>query len=393
MEAQLPRAAAPTGSRSNRRLSSSRLLLAIVGLLAMAFAAPSADAAGYRTANFTVDAPTPRLAKEIGDAAEQYRSQLAQEWLGKSLPNWAKPCPIKARVAPGMDAGGATSFIFDRGEVFGWRMEVQGSRERILDSVIPHEVTHTIFASHFRQPIPRWADEGACTTVEHHSEVSKMENNLIEYLQTRRSIPFSNMFAMKEYPSDILPLYAQGHSLARFLIDQRGKREFLAFLGDGLADENWIRAVHQRYGYRSLLALQNSWQNWVVQGRPPLQLAANAQTDTILVASYETPNAGPAPPAPSQQAWIQPARSTATLRGQNPNPITPTTATPLMTLSASGISGPIVRRPQGEIASHAPWTAVSKMSPAVAQAPATARTPTGWTASVYDARVGGRILR
>ena len=37
---------------------------------------------------------------------------------------------------------------------------------RILDSVLPHEITHTIFATHFGQPLPRWADEGACTTVD-----------------------------------------------------------------------------------------------------------------------------------------------------------------------------------------------------------------------------------
>ncbi len=245
----------------------------------------TAQAAGYRTANFTVDAPTPQLAKEIGDSAERWRSQLAQEWLGKELPNWSKPCPIKAKVASSLGAGGATSFIFDKNEVFDWRMNIQGSRERILDSVLPHEVTHTIFASHFRQPLPRWADEGACTTVEHRSEISKQENMLIEFLQTRRGIPFSHMFAMKEYPSDVLPLYAQGHSLSKFLIDQRGKHEFLEFLADGLEDENWPRALHQRYGYPDLLTLQNSWMDWIRQGRPQLQLAA----DAVLVASHEAP--------------------------------------------------------------------------------------------------------
>ena len=61
-------------------------------------------------------------------------------------------------------------------------MSIQGSRQRILDSVLPHEVTHTIFASHFRQPLPRWADEGACTTVEHASERAKQEKMLIEFL-------------------------------------------------------------------------------------------------------------------------------------------------------------------------------------------------------------------
>ncbi len=230
----------------------------------------SALGAGYRTANFTVDAPTPQIARQIGDTAEHWRREMALEWLGKELPDWSKACPIKARVSPQLGAGGATSFVFDQGEVFGWRMEIQGSLQRILDSVLPHEVTHTIFASHFRRPLPRWADEGACTTVEHQSEISKQETMLIEFLQTHRGIPFSSMFAMKEYPQDVLPLYAQGHSLAKFLIAQRGKHTFLVFLEDGMQDENWPRAIHETYGYRNLLTLQNTWMDWIQQGRPEI---------------------------------------------------------------------------------------------------------------------------
>ncbi len=257
--------------------------------------------AGYRTTNFTVDAPTRQLAKEIGDMAEHWRRELAKEWLGKELPPWSKSCPIKARVSPRLGAGGATSFVFDEGEVFGWRMDIQGSRERILDSVLPHEVTHTIFASHFRKPLPRWADEGACTTVEHRSEISKQENMLIEFLQTRRGIPFSSMFAMKEYPQDVLPLYAQGHSLAKFLISQRGKRAFLAFLNDGMADENWPRAIREAYGHPNLLALQNSWMDWIRHGRPAIAPAAEG----ILVAAHD--------------AAIDPSSPQGTvIRGQDP---------------------------------------------------------------------------
>jgi hypothetical protein len=248
-----------------------------LGLLAVVHCAAFAGA-GYRTQNFTVDAPTPQLAKEIGDFAEKYRKELAIEWLGKELPAWSKPCPIKARVEQNLGAGGATSFVFDRGEVFGWRMDIQGSRERILDSVLPHEITHTIFACHFRQPLPRWADEGACTTVEHHSEISKQENMLIEFLQTRRGIRFDEMFKMTEYPQDVLPLYAQGHSLAHFLISQYGKQAFLEFIADGLTDRNWPRAIKANYGYADLLTLQNSWLGWVKEGRPQLQLASNAKT-------------------------------------------------------------------------------------------------------------------
>ena len=89
---------------------------------------------------------------------------------------------------------------------------------RILDSVLPHEVTHTIFATHFRRPLPRWADEGACTTVEHHSERQKQQMFLIDFLHTGRGIAFNQMFAMKEYPQDVMPLYSQGYSLARYLV-------------------------------------------------------------------------------------------------------------------------------------------------------------------------------
>jgi hypothetical protein len=224
------------------------------------------------------------MARQIGAMAEHWRRELALEWLEKELPPWSKACPIKARVSPQLGAGGATSFVFAQGEVFDWQMEIQGSLQRILDSVLPHEVTHTIFASHFRRPLPRWADEGACTTVEHPSEISKQENMLIEFLQTHRGIPFSTMFVMKEYPRDVLPLYAQGHSLAKFLIAQRGRHAFLAFLEDGMKDENWPRAIHETYGYRNLLSLQNSWMGWIQQGRPEFLPV----TETTLAAAAAT---------------------------------------------------------------------------------------------------------
>ncbi len=269
-------------ARFARVISTSALLVCICLLPT----SRSVEAAGYKTTNFVVSAPTPELCKEIGDQAEVYRRQLAIEWIGKELPAWSKPCPINAQVADNLGAGGATSFIFDRGEVFGWKMNIQGSRQRILDSVLPHEVTHTIFASYFRQPLPRWADEGACTTVEHSSEIAKQQRNLIQFLKSGRGIPFSQMFAMKEYPQDVMPLYAQGYSLSEWLIENRGRKEFLSFVGDGMQDDNWPRAVREHYGFPNLFALQNAWNDWVKQGRPHItpetsslgQIASNSST-------------------------------------------------------------------------------------------------------------------
>lgn len=253
-----------------------------------------AQAATHRSANFVVKAPTPALAAEIGRESERLRRELAIEWLGKEMPAWTSPCPITAQVSPSLGAGGATSFVFDRGEVFGWEMNIQGSRERVLDSVLPHEITHTIFACHFRQPLPRWADEGACTTVEHDSEVKKQERMLIRFLKTGKGIPFSRMFAMKDYPPDVMPLYSQGHSLATFLIERRGKKAYLEFIADGLRDENWPAAVQRHYGHENLYVLQNTWLDWVKQGRPRL-MPENPATEAPATAVAG--NASPVRPA------------------------------------------------------------------------------------------------
>lgn len=273
-----------------------------IGALVLCLLASVAEAARYQTTNFIINAPTPELAKEIGDTAEYWRQELAIKWLGKEMPPWSRACPIKADVAPHMGAGGVTTFVFDRGEVFDWNMTVTGSRERVLDSVLPHEITHTIFACHFRQPLPRWADEGACTTVEHKSEIAKQEDLLIRFLKTGKGIPFAQMFAMKEYPQDVLPLYAQGHSLTRYLIGTYGQAKFLEFLADGMGDENWPRAVKQHYGHDSLYALQNDWLGWVKQNRP--ELPGESQGGQVMLAS----NTAPATPQPP----ITPADSVAT---------------------------------------------------------------------------------
>lgn len=276
-----------------RQTGLSRFVIATALLVVLTLCEPTL-AARFTTSNFVVNAPTPELAKDIGEAAEHWRRVLAIDWLGKEMPAWSRPCPIRADVAPGLGAGGVTTFVFDRGEVFDWNMQVSGTRQRVLDSVLPHEITHTIFACHFRQPLPRWADEGACTTVEHKSEISKQERLLISFLKTGKGIRFDQMFAMKEYPRDVLPLYAQGHSLTRFLIGQKGQAAFLEFLADGMTDENWPRAVREHYGHASLFALQNSWLDWVKQGRPILDGEVDKD---ILLAS----NTAPITPVAPQQ--------------------------------------------------------------------------------------------
>ncbi|MCU0961383.1 MAG: hypothetical protein MUF48_14905 [Pirellulaceae bacterium] len=254
-----------------------------------------------RSQHFIVTAPTPAFARQVCDAAEQFRRDLAIEWLGAELPPWQDVCPIYVKVSPQLGAGGATTFTFINGQPREWHMEIQGSQERILDSVLPHEITHTVFATHFGRPLPRWADEGACTSVEHASERLKQDHLLIQFLTTNRGIAFNHMFAMKDYPPDILPLYSQGYSLARYLIARGGKRKFVDYVGDGMQWNNWTAATQQHYGIRSLSELQINWLEWVRRGSPADSASAPPRVSQpaadAAVAGDPLPRGQDAPPA------------------------------------------------------------------------------------------------
>ena len=224
----------------------------------------SLGAADYRTSNFIVQAPSKTLAYQVATAAESLRRDLAIYWVGRPLAEWPNPCPIRVISGPDLPAQGVTTYNPVPARDF--QMEVVGTSERILDSVLPHEITHTVLATYFRRPLPRWADEGICTTMEHHSERAKHDKKLIQFLKSHRGIAMNQLFLMKEYPSDVLPMYAQGYSVCQFLIDQKGPRAFIAFLGDYLKQPSWTANINKHYGYESLQQFQDYWIAWVASG-------------------------------------------------------------------------------------------------------------------------------
>jgi len=267
-------------------------------------------------------------------------------------------------------AGGATTFTFDRGEVSGWRMEVQGTLERILDSVIPHEVNHTIFASHFRRPLPRWADEGAATLVEHISERKRQETTLSSVIRTSGRIPLNELLGMSEYPQDkqkVYTLYAEGYSLADYLVrgaGDNGRATFLKFLADA-HEHDWAPALKQHYGFKSVAELEQKWTGWVLAGSPD---PSRRKGKVLVDNSGSTPQGNTAPPAmPSPKSQIvvasappetAPSNSDNSALASNLPPLPPITRglrphDQIGTFTApapSEFSGPVVRgqSPQGD---------------------------------------------
>lgn len=295
----------------------------------LAAASLTTDAATHQTVNFSVTAKRPEVAEQVGKAAEVYRRQLAIFWLGKPLPNWSRPCRISVDEGA-LGAGGKTTFQFVRGEVLNWRMEVQGSLERILDSVLPHEINHTIFACHFRRPLPRWADEGAATLFEHRSEQLKQLSLLNEVIHNKHQlISLRDLLTMKEYPRGqrpMLTLYAQGYALADFLVQQKGRQVYLKFISDG-ERTNWEEAIRTNFDHEGIESLERNWQGWVLAGMPKLtlprdqMLAANDDSPESVSQATSRPEIMADPTLRSPLSKPRRLPDNATVRLQSPDPV------------------------------------------------------------------------
>jgi len=84
--------------RWNRLLSATAILLCIVVRPALGAEGEFDRDGSYKTANFRVVASSRELSEKFGDLAEHYRREKAQEWLGREMPNWPQPCPLRVEV-------------------------------------------------------------------------------------------------------------------------------------------------------------------------------------------------------------------------------------------------------------------------------------------------------
>jgi hypothetical protein len=238
---------------------------------------PCLAGASFRSTNFIVDAQSREVAERVAERAESCRVTIARAWLGRELPSWERPCPIKVRLTSG-EAGGVTSFGFHQGHVTDQTMTVEGRLDRILASSLPHEITHTVFAAFFGGPMPRWADEGASLLSEDQRELSRHDQIANDLLARRGELPLARLFIIEDYPKDLMGFYGQGYSISRFLIEMGGRPRFLHFVHDGLK-EGWDLATRTHYQLADVRELDRAWRAW---HRVALQTRHTSTADAAL---------------------------------------------------------------------------------------------------------------
>jgi hypothetical protein len=238
--------------------------------------------AQYPTTNFIVDAPTPEIAQQVGEYAEHYRKEKALQWLGHEMPPWGQRCPLKVSLTMN-GSGGATTFAFDRGQILSQNMHIEGRLDRLLASVLPHEVTHTVFAYRFRTPVPRWADEGGAVLSEDEEERGRHDQLVRQILNTPgKSIRLRTLFTLRDYPREVMSLYAEGYSVSNYLVSISDRPTFLNFVDHGMR-YGWDSAIQTHYAaYHNIEELEQGWLTHLrnTKKQPPAQLLARNAAPT-----------------------------------------------------------------------------------------------------------------
>lgn len=240
-------------------------IIAIACALLLAASAAANNFQSYQRQN-------EELTKQILNHAERCYLEIGRAWFGRDLPPLPEKCTITYTIGRAGLSSGET--VWARPGMQDIQMRVNGSYERLMIDTIPHEVTHLVLRMGLGHELPRWMDEGACTSTESDSFITWHENKLIEYLRENRIPPLNVTLAMTQYPEDALPFYSQSVSLCRFLIGSHGHEKFLDLARTFRANGSWTLSFRELYGYESLPQLQDAWMDWVVAGSPDIQRAS-----------------------------------------------------------------------------------------------------------------------
>jgi hypothetical protein len=252
----------------------------LAALLSSALATPAfGQRASARSQHFLVTAPTPQLARR----SPKRPKPIAATWPSNG---WGTSCRRGAMSVRSPSCRftvlvGATSFLFDAAGPYGWAMEIQGSRERMLDSVLAardhaHGLCHALRPAaaavgrrrslyHGRAPRRKGQAGQVPDPVPHQRARHSLQSDVCDDGVSARHFAalFAGLFAGP------LPDSAGG------------KRKYVDYVGEGMRTNNWPATTRKFYGFENLSELQVTWVEWVRQGSPSLderpELASRTQ--------------------------------------------------------------------------------------------------------------------
>jgi hypothetical protein len=167
----------------------------------------------------------------------------------------------------GAMTSGSSRVSFEGTHVSMRRIDVRGDRGDRAWSALAHELTHVVLADRFGVgAVPRWADEGSAVLADSAAKQLRHHRDLIEAVESNRSLPFGEMAAVASSPSEsqVATFYGQAASMVRFLAEQKPPRDFVRFI-ETANRAGYDQAAHEVYGYATVRELEAAWRTSIAR--------------------------------------------------------------------------------------------------------------------------------
>ncbi len=238
-------------------------------VLAAIFASRACAAGVARNENFSVYVPetsTPgqaqRFAELLAERAQQYRAEIANEWLGEELPAGAGRTTIYVEISNVEDVG--LTWAKDSAERRSHTIWLKTSPRLAIGETLKHEVAHAVFATKYPHPhrLPSWVEEGIASRYDNAIRKDARDQLARSWVRTGRSVALEQMLASTDLHSTDEYYYAAATSLVSFLLTRGDAQRVVRFAEDGQRSD-WSAALRAHYYIESLDALQTQWQAWL----------------------------------------------------------------------------------------------------------------------------------
>jgi len=218
------------------------------------------------------------LAARVAAAAERLRRELYETWVGAPpIGPWRPRCDLYLYrslggliTMTGGDAKAGEAVVrpsqLQPGAILSRRVNLAASDHRLLDSTLPHEITHLVLGDLMAGKVPIWANEGAATLAEGPGKQRYYAAVLQSFVDRRRVYFVDTLVKMLSYPDAPFKglFYAQSASVVKFFLSLRSRSSFIGFLRFAQAHGyRWaLRAV---YEIDTFDELHRRWQRFVAQ--------------------------------------------------------------------------------------------------------------------------------
>ena len=243
-----------------------------LSLAVVVAAASQVAAAGFvHSPNFIILTPpkpseeaAAAFAKRLLAKAEQYRKEIALEWLGEELPPSIGQVMINVRFTADGDSG--LTWAKDHAERNFHAMYLATAPEHLPEGLLAHEMAHCILATKFPYPrrLPAWLDEGIASRYDDAERVAIRQRITAWYVTSGQWPRLAGVLAAEKVHSDDQAAYTLAATLTQYLLSRGDKRLLLRF-GQLTQDVGLDRALVECYGIKNASELESQWRAWIAR--------------------------------------------------------------------------------------------------------------------------------